>query len=156
LGAFMEDKFSEILDGVPKTWQRSCLAPYGELIDELRRRGLPYREIARLLAEKCQINVVWTTIIRFVHLRSKTRKTATVHDGEWCDKAVWTNPNDRGKLTRKLPSAQQCPSDDDVRQRIAALKARPAQPKTHADVFHYDPDEPLHLPQKPTTKGTGK
>lgn len=151
----MEDKFSEILEGVPEAWHRSSLAPYGDLIDELRRRGLPYREIARVLAEKCQISVTWTTIIRFVRHRSKTRKIASPHKGTKHGEATRVDPNADGILVRHFPAQQVHPSDDEVQRRIAALKARIPQPQKHENVFQYDPEEPLHLPQKPVTRGTG-
>jgi hypothetical protein len=148
----MEDKFCEILEGVPEAWHRSSLAPYGDLIDELRRRGLPYREIAHILAEKCQLRVAWTTIIRFVHLRSKAQKPASVRKAAKHDGATLVNSNANVILVRKFQAPPPGPSDDEVQRRIAALKALPPEPAKNEDVFQYDPDEPLHLPQKPVTK----
>lgn len=42
----LNDRFRKILDNLPDTTQRSCLEPYKELIQELRHRKRPYREIA--------------------------------------------------------------------------------------------------------------
>jgi hypothetical protein len=41
----MNDGFREILDSLPNATSRSCLEPYQELIQELRRRKRRYREI---------------------------------------------------------------------------------------------------------------
>jgi len=51
---------------------------------------------------------------------------------------------------------KESPAVDEAYQRIAALKQRPVSiPKT-AMLFHYDPNEPLHLPEKPAAKKTGE
>ena len=47
----MDDKVSEILDGLPPKPPRSRLDPHVTLIEEMRRRGRTYREIAHVLAE---------------------------------------------------------------------------------------------------------
>jgi hypothetical protein len=60
----MDDRFQEILDGVPEKSPRSSLEPYHELISELRRRGRTYREIAHILAERCQFWAAASTVYR--------------------------------------------------------------------------------------------
>src|ERR1017187_5089462 len=52
----MDDKFGGLLDSLPEKPPRSRLEPYSELIVELRRRGRTYREMARILAEKCKVH----------------------------------------------------------------------------------------------------
>jgi len=42
---------------VQEKQRRSRLEPYGELIDELRRRGLTYRYISEILTGKCRFHV---------------------------------------------------------------------------------------------------
>ena len=37
------------------------------------------------------------------------------------------------------------PPSDEVRQRIASIKQRHAQPEPDIKQFDYDPDQPLHL-----------
>ena len=44
---------------------------------------------------------------------------------------------------------------DDAYERIAALKKRPAPIAKTSEVFHYDPNEPLHLPAKVEPKDAG-
>ena len=62
----MDDKLQDILDGMPEKPPRSSLEPYRELIKELRRRGRTYREIAHILAEKCQLRAAASTVNRFL------------------------------------------------------------------------------------------
>jgi len=50
----MNDKFQDVLNGINAKTGRSRLEPYGELVDELRRHGLTCRDIASVLAQKCQ------------------------------------------------------------------------------------------------------
>ena len=57
----MDDRFLDILDGIPEKPPRSSLEPYREFINELRRRGRTYREIAHILTEKCQLRVAAST-----------------------------------------------------------------------------------------------
>src|SRR5688572_15854066 len=69
----MDDRFQEILDGMPEKTPRSTLEPYRELISELRRRGRTYREIAHILADKFRLRVAASTIYRFVRKQTVTR-----------------------------------------------------------------------------------
>jgi hypothetical protein len=50
----MEHKFHDVLSTVDAKQGRSPLEPYGELVDTLRYQGFTCRDIAALLAEKCQ------------------------------------------------------------------------------------------------------
>ena len=136
----MDDKIRTILESIPKTRQRSKLEPYTELIEQLRRRGHTYREIAGILVEKCELVVVSSTIVRFVAacLKEKrkhsnhheTRKTRSVAPAK---KAVNINPTFTG---------------DDLRKRIESLKQQPVKTAQAPRPFEYDPDQPLQLPRK--------
>src|SRR5580700_10043427 len=72
----MEDKLSEILDRLPPKPPRSRLDLHAALIEELRRRGRTYREIARVLAENCQVQTSPSNIYYFVRLRAREDKQA--------------------------------------------------------------------------------
>jgi len=49
----MDANFQDILDNLPtRVRGRSRLDPYGELVDELRRRGRTYRDVASILSDK--------------------------------------------------------------------------------------------------------
>ena len=62
----MEDKFQGILSKLTKKSGRSRLEAYGELIDELRMRGLTYRDISEILSDELQIDVPKSTTNDFV------------------------------------------------------------------------------------------
>jgi hypothetical protein len=145
----VDDKFKEILDGLPEKPQRSCLAPYRDFIDELRRRGLTYREIAGLLSEKFQLHVAFTTIIRFVHARSRARrKPGSRHTAQDAVPVELAPSLVNRKEMDETKSIQGRPIDEEIQQRIAALKLRPRPAQTISKQFRYDPSEPLRLPPK--------
>src|SRR5437667_8511019 len=58
---------------MPAKPRRSRLEPYRDLINELRRRGRTYREIADILAEKCQLRAAASTVNRFLRKRVVAR-----------------------------------------------------------------------------------
>ena len=136
----MDDKFKAILDNLPKIRRRSKLEPYTELIDQLRLRGHTYREIARILAGKCDLIVASSTLVRFVAARSKKKLKCSKHRE---NRKVPTTVG--GSIEKKVTSAA---PDDNVRKRIEALKKQPAKSVQPPKQFEYDPDQPLHLPGK--------
>jgi hypothetical protein len=145
----VESKLQDILNSVTVKPGRSRLEPYREFIDELRRRGLTYRDIAGILAEKCQLQVSKSAINDFVRVRSRQKRNTARRiaiDAMIVDPIV-------PKATT-VASAQK-PSEDEVRQRIAAFKARKPVTTPSRDTFHFDPSEPLRLitREKP---GSGK
>jgi hypothetical protein len=137
----MDDKFRAILESLPKKRRRSRLEPWTELIVQLRRRGRTYREITRILAEHCDLIVASTTIVRFVAARSKEKRKRPKRQKN--GKARGTNP---ASIDRNVISAG--PDDDEVWRRIEELKQRPAKSVQPPKQFEYDPDQPLHLPDK--------
>jgi IS30 family transposase len=140
----MDNKLGEILERLPPKPPRSRLDPHAALIEELRRRGRTYREIARVLAEDCQVQSSPSNIYYFVRLRAREAKRA---------KAQEAKRNQAGSFgSSKVASAQgtfrntvaQGNLPNDVAQRIAALKQRKI-PQPASEGFHFDPDEPLRL-----------
>jgi hypothetical protein len=69
----MDDRFQDILDGIPEKPPRSSLEPYRELINELRQRGRTYRDIAHILSEKCQLRAAASTVYRFLSKQNVVR-----------------------------------------------------------------------------------
>jgi len=142
----MDHKLQNILDGLPEMAPRSYLDPYREFVGELRRRGRTYREIARILADECQIRPSVSTVYRCLHSR------------------IRTNPQSRNRQSPRLPemtrqsplpltedksgSKKAPPESDEIRKRIAALKQRPMTIQQEPKRFHFDPNEPLHIPQQ--------
>jgi IS30 family transposase len=144
----MDEKIRDILNNLQEPTPRSCLDPLRELIDELHRRGRTYREIARILAERCEVSVSVSTVFRYLHNRSRTKPQACkLHFRQVPKSSKLAQPivteEEKGRKSIKPELAS-----DEIQKRIAALKIRPELAKTASQLFQYDPDEPLHLPQK--------
>ena len=134
----MDPAISKLLDDIPDSPPRSKLEPHAEVIAALRRKRRTYREIAQFLQKHLAISGAPSTIHDFVRVRRRRGKR-TADSGE----------------EQTVPSRQDRASSatqDDVQQRIAALKRRtsPDQPQP---LFSYEEDEPLKLREKtPLTK----
>jgi IS30 family transposase len=146
--------FENILKNLPEKPMRSRLEPYGKLIKELLRHRRTYREIARILSENCQTRVSISTIHDFVRLRLRAKRDLPKSRSVPTKAKIGTT----SRIDEKEPlSVEREPTlADDLHQRIAALKQRPASIQGTAKQFHYDPDEPLHLPQKTVPKSHGE
>lgn len=144
----MEGRFEDILSSVAEKPGRSRLEPFAELIDELHRRKLTCREIAALLAEKCQFRVSKSAVNNFVRARTRRKRSSA---GRTATDAT-TVPTIAPKAASV--SFSQNPSDDQVRQRIAARKARKPVAPPAPDDFNFDPTQPLRLiaPGKPRSE----
>ncbi len=132
----MDEKFMSILQTLPEKSARSRLEPYQDLINELQRRGRTYREIERILVEQCHVQTSRSAINDFVRVRSRNKASKR--------QAVQPSETNLG-----APSNPENPSSDEVSRRIADLKRRTVQRQTKDEtVFHYNPDEPLHIRPK--------
>jgi hypothetical protein len=138
-GYYMDSEFRNILDSLPEKPPRSRLEPYGELIDGLRRRGRTYRDIVNILAETCQLRVSISTLYDFLRVRSRRNRTSARRTAADAMNANPIDPKSAGGESVHKPSA------DEVRQRIAALKARKPVTTPSRDDFSFDPSEPLRL-----------
>jgi hypothetical protein len=135
----MDDKVNEILGRLPAKQPRSRLNPHATLIEEMRRRGRTFAEIARVLAEECQVSTCPSNIHHFLKLRTrmaKLAKRASVTSGDTSEVA--------SQHVTGSAVLQPTPSTDLVR-RIAALKQRKPLPPPVSEGFDYDPNEPLRL-----------
>jgi len=140
----MDDKLSEILDRLPPKPARSRLEPYAALIEELRRRGRTYREIARVLSEDCQVQSSPSNVYYFVRLRAREAKQAKALQAKQDQAGSFGSSKVASAQTTVRNTASQENLPTDVAQRIAALKQRKIPQPTSAG-FHFDPDEPLRL-----------
>ena len=132
----MDDYLKKILDDLPDKPPRSRLEPYRDFIVELRRRGRTFREIAGILAEKCQVQVTGSGIHDFLRTRLE-------RDGSQRPNAPKSARRDAARpAVSMLPKTS---SGDEVQRRIAELKARNSAAQQSANGFEYDPDEPLRL-----------
>ena len=143
----MEDKLKEILDNLHEKRPRSCLAPYQELIYELRRRGLTYREIAGLFSKELGLHVVSTTVVRFVHAQSKAkRKGQLPRDGQSVASSETTQHAAKERKFEAANTMHDPAIKSQIQAQIAAIKSRPPQVPMDPKPFRYDPNEPLRLP----------
>jgi hypothetical protein len=144
--------FKAILDSLPLKPARSKLEPYAKLILELHRRGRTYREIARILTERCDIQTSRSTVNDFVRAQSKrpqnSRKIEKIEQ-----------PKIRPHKSVLLMPAEIPPetalATDGIQKRIADLKSRPIPgTENNPKIFHYDPEQPLQLPSRSQKKGS--
>ena len=135
----MEDKFQDILNTVTRKSGPSGLEPYAELIDELRRRGHTYRDIASILVEKCQFYTSKSTLNDFVLVRARRKRDSARRAATDKKVASPTAP----KLA--IANSAQKAGEEEIRQKIATFKARKAITMPSQDGFHFNPDEPLRL-----------
>lgn len=118
----MDEAFHKILDSLADKKPRSRLEPYRELIVELRRRGRTYRDIAAILADRCQVPVAHSTIYAYLKVRGGARNA--------------------GQPVRPADSK---PNADELRQRIAELKSSRPPVEPDASRFEFDAAEPLRI-----------
>jgi IS30 family transposase len=130
----MNDRFREILDSLPAPIPRSCLEPYKELIQELRRRKRSYREIAHVLGEKCGVRVSHSTLHEFVQ---RHLSTGPVED---C-----ARPRAVSNAAPRHLEETRAAKRDEVRERIEALKRKSAIRPDQPETFRFDRTEPLRL-----------
>lgn len=135
----MEDQLKQLLESLPVKPPRSRLAPYAEFIEELRRLGRTYRDIAAILAEKCQLNVSASAIHDFVRIHSRARRKRGSGAPELHGRPL------NLKLESNDVAAAENRGKDAAFQRIAALKRRNATVEPVTQAFRFNPSEPLWL-----------
>lgn len=150
-----DEEIQSILDALPEKQPRSRLEPYGQLLDELRKRGRTYREIERILHEKCHVHVPRSTINDFVRRRSRPKRNQRkLQQARLDNRNLFATAGDEEK---KASSAEPVPpAIDGVYHRIASLKQQPTSVAKTDELFHYDPSEPLHLPKKAEPQKPGE
>lgn len=79
------DDIEAILDKLPPKPPRSKLEPYAELIQELRKRGRSYREIADILTACCGVSTGTHTVYNFVRIRALSCAKSGSSDCEHLD-----------------------------------------------------------------------
>ncbi|MFZ1016224.1 MAG: hypothetical protein WAN28_22940 [Terracidiphilus sp.] len=104
-------------------YRRERLEPHRELIRELRRKGRTYREVAKLFQERLGLSVAPSTLHSFVKVRARHRKGTQF----------------------ELPAPEPASSPLVVVDPIAALKGKPALPKSKSARFVFRENEPLTL-----------
>lgn len=140
-----DNAFKVILDTLPPKPCRSRLEPFAELIRELRRRGRTYREIARILSERCDIHAPRSTVNDFIRARSQRTRNS--------QKCGSHKKNARSQNSVLLPKSKIATETglamDEIQKRIADLRRRSVPTKAESQPFNYDPGKPLYIPPKP-------
>jgi hypothetical protein len=67
----LSEELVKRLENLPPDEPRSKLEPLRELILRWRQQGRSYRRIQQLLREKCQVDVAYETLRRFVQRRQR-------------------------------------------------------------------------------------
>jgi hypothetical protein len=145
----MDEAFQAILDSLPPKPPRSKLEPYAELIQELRKRGRSYREIAGILTNRCGVSVGTHTVFNFVRVRTQAPKKAKP------PRAGAERSSQTPAASAPVETANTSPAarDEEVWRRIEALKKRsPQRDNAEKKVFVYDENEPLRLISDPKSK----
>ena len=135
----MDEKGKAILAGFTGMKKRSQLTPHRDLIYKLHQRGCTFREIIRILSENYNLTVAPSTVFRFIDKmeqeESRPRKT----------KSRKVKPFPVMTTASGKPMSAPVASNDEIRQKIVALKQRTVQTKSETKPFDYDPDQPLRL-----------
>ena len=129
----MKKRLKEILNSLPPQPPRSRLEPYSELIEAMRARNWTYRGIARVLAEKCGVQVSPSNLHHFVkhHLLTNVRAKDKSSAIESALHGTW-------------PNAPPEPTVDISRLRDN-IEHQSQSPLREGDVFEFDPTVPLRL-----------
>jgi IS30 family transposase len=130
----MEAAISKLVEEISEKPPRSKLEPHAEVIAALRRKRRTYREVAQFLQEHLAISVAPSTIHDFVRVRRRREKRTADSNEE------------QPVPSRQVKAASA--TENDVQQRIAALKRRGPQDQPQP-LFTYEEDEPLKLQRKP-------
>lgn len=129
-----EEPIQALLKDLPERAIRSGLEPYRELVLELRRRSFSYRQIAKLLMERCGFAISHSAIHDFI--RKHGASPAPVKFGGAEEQAP--------PVPARLNSEQRV-TNASIRNRIEALKRQKSGPQVEETGFRFDPAKPLHL-----------
>jgi len=142
----LNDQLRQILENLGEKPPRSRLAPYREFIVKLLQRKYTYRDIQRILREKCQIQVSISALHGFVRAHGKPELITSVRSaGSKHPKPRKQSSRERTPVPLMSKSPPPAGKPDEIRQRIAALKKQAPQTGSNIKRFEYDPDQPLHL-----------
>jgi|PeaSoiMetatran63_FD_contig_31_495283_length_633_multi_12_in_0_out_0_1 hypothetical protein len=146
----MVREFQAVLDGLPGK-PPAPLEEYRELICEMRRRGLTYREIAGVLADRFQVKADLGAVYDVLRGVAR-RKTALPSQRQVKTERATAAPQpSRIPLARPVPQLRQAaPLRQAPRPDARAVRTMPAaQPQVRKvvekPVFEYDENEPLRL-----------
>ncbi len=127
----LSDELVQRLENLPPEEPRSRLEPLRELILAWRQQGRSYRRIQQLLREKCQVDVAYETLRRFVQRRQRPD---------------WPQYADETETVPSPVTPVSTPITDryaEARERIRQIKAAPVPVREPVKLlFDYDPHKP--------------
>jgi len=150
----MVREFQAVLDGLPGK-PPAPLEEYRELICEMRRRGLTYREIAGVLAERLQVKADLGQIYDVLRGSTARKRTVRVRQRAEADAAPAVSETARPVQPRQAPPPRSlAPTRQAPKPEVPAVRMMPAvappvrrplaKPEEKA-VFEWDESEPLRL-----------
>ena len=129
-----EAQIRALLQDLPERAIRSGLEPYRELVLELRRRNFSYRQIAKVLVERCGFEISHSAIHDFVRKHGAAPPLMKPSGSEEPAAVFAPGPNPERRGT-----------DPSIRERIEALKRQKPASEVEETAFRFDPAKPLHL-----------
>jgi hypothetical protein len=127
----LSEELVKRLENLPPDEPRSKLEPLRELILAWRQQGRSYRRIQQLLREKCQVDVAYETLRRFVQRRQRP---------DWPEYAVETETVPSPVTTVSTANFDR---HAEARERIRKIKAEPVPVREPVKLlFDYDPTKP--------------
>jgi hypothetical protein len=139
-----DNTIKEIIQSLPPKPARSKLEPYAKLILELHRGGRSFREIVRVLSESCDFKTSRSAVNDFVRARLKKKEKPQKNQRT----AKPSQSNQPGLIPGKRQEIEHIVTEEDIQRRIFDLKKQQPKKETPAQLFEYDPDQPLQLPHK--------
>ena len=150
----MVREFQAVLDGLPGR-PPAPLEEYRELIVEMRRRGLTFREIAGVLADRFQVKTDLGAV--YDVLRSRGQKVAQASPRRAAPPTAKEAPKEaetparsvpqprRVTLLRQVPRPSATPRVEDKVTRSSPVPQPLTRRAVEKPVFEYDESEPLKL-----------
>jgi hypothetical protein len=138
----MDEVVRRLLDQMAAKPPRSKLEPHLEVIQELRRKGRTYLDIADFFSQHFNLRVAPSTIHAFVKVRARRRKRPQIELPQATASAI----EPAASATALVRGAE-----SKVKECIEALKLNRVDAAVEKPKFEYNEKEPLRLRRTPGT-----